>query len=126
MCVKVFLADDAEIMRRAIRSLLANREDIAVVGEASTFHETVQRSSELHPDLIILDVGMPDRGGASAAEVKSLLNNANILAITLGGAGVSNDLINGIGAAKLLDKMDLATQLIPTILEMGTVGHGSR
>jgi chemotaxis response regulator CheB len=126
MCVKVFLADDAEIMRRAIRSLLANREDIAIVGEASTFYETVQKSSELQPDLIILDVGMPDRGGASAAEVKGLLNNANILAITLGGDGVSDDLINGIGAAKSLDKMDLATRLIPTILEMGTVGHGPR
>jgi DNA-binding NarL/FixJ family response regulator len=126
MCVKVFLADDAEIMRRAIRSLLSNREDIAVVGEASNFHEMVRKSSELHPDLIILDVGMSDRGGASAAEVKGLLNNANILAITLGGDDVSHDLINGIGAAKLLDKMDLATQLIPTILEMGLDGHGSR
>ncbi len=37
MCVKVFLADDAAVMRKAIRSLLSDREDILVVGEASTF-----------------------------------------------------------------------------------------
>ncbi len=56
MCVKVFLADDAEVMRRAIRMLLSGREDMAVVGEASNFRETIQRAAELHLDLIILDV----------------------------------------------------------------------
>ncbi len=61
MCVKVFLADDAAVMRDAIRSLLSNREDISVVGEASNFVETIQKTTELHPDLIILDLNMPDR-----------------------------------------------------------------
>jgi DNA-binding NarL/FixJ family response regulator len=61
MCVRVFLADDAAVMRKAIRSLLSNRGDIAVVGEASDFRETIQKSSELQPDLIILDLSMPDR-----------------------------------------------------------------
>ena len=58
MCVKVFLADDAAVMRKAIRSLLSNREDISVVGEASNFRETIEKTSELHPDLIILDLNM--------------------------------------------------------------------
>ena len=61
MCVKVFLADDAAVMRNAIRSLLSNRQDISVVGEASNFLETIQKTTELHPDLIILDLNMPDR-----------------------------------------------------------------
>ncbi len=55
MCVKVFLADDAEIMRKAIRTLLSTREDIAVIGEASDFRETIQKTAELHPDLIIFE-----------------------------------------------------------------------
>ena len=50
MCVKVFLADDAEVMRKAIRRLLSDREDIAVVGEAANIRETIQRTAELHPD----------------------------------------------------------------------------
>ena len=41
MCVKVFLAHDAAVMRNAIRSLLSNREDMSVVGEASNFLETI-------------------------------------------------------------------------------------
>jgi DNA-binding NarL/FixJ family response regulator len=40
VCVRVFLADDADVMRRAIQRFLSNREDISVVGEASTFYET--------------------------------------------------------------------------------------
>jgi len=50
MCVRVFLADDAEVMRKAIRRLLSDREDIAVVGEASNIRETIQKTAELHPD----------------------------------------------------------------------------
>ncbi len=84
MCVKVFLADDAAVMRKAIRSLLSTREDISVVGEASTFLETIQKTTELHPDLIILDLNLPDRNHIAPSEAKRLLNGAKVLAITLG------------------------------------------
>jgi Response regulator receiver domain len=84
MCVKVFLADDADVMRKAIRSMLSNRDDISVVGKASDFYETIRKTAELHPDLIILDVNMPDRNRIAPTEVKSLLNGAKVLAITFG------------------------------------------
>ena len=45
MCVRAFLADDAEVMRRAIRTFLSAREDISVVGEASNFRETIQKNN---------------------------------------------------------------------------------
>ena len=118
MCVNVFLADDAEVMRNAIRRLLSGREDIAVVGEASNFRETIQKTAELHPDLIILDVNMPDKDCIAPTKVKGSLNGAKILAITLGADDVKQELLLGIGAAKLLDKMNLADQLIPAILEL--------
>ena len=60
MCVKVFLAEDSELVRKAIRILLSEREDITVVGEAATFSETVQRAAELQPDEIIFDLHMAD------------------------------------------------------------------
>ena len=84
MCVTVFLADDSEIMRKAIRRLLSDREDIGVVGEASVFRETIEKTSELHPDLIILDLNLPDRNHVAPSEAKRLLNGAKVLAITLG------------------------------------------
>jgi chemotaxis response regulator CheB len=117
MCVKVFLADDADVMRKAIRSLLSNREDISVVGEASNFLETVKKTSELHPDLIILDLNMPDRSHIAPSEAKRLLNGAKVLAITLGTENL-DELLDSVGAVRLLDKAELANELIPTILEL--------
>ena len=118
MCVKVFLADDAEVMRNAIRRLLSGREDITVVGEASNIRETIQKAAELHPDLIILDVGMPEKDCIAPTKAKGLLNGAKILAITLGADDVKEELLQDIGAAKLLDKMHLFNELTPAILEL--------
>jgi chemotaxis response regulator CheB len=120
MCVRVLLADDAEIMRKAIRNLLSTREDISVVGEASDIRETIQRTAELHPDLIILDVNMAHKNHIAPTEVRKLLNGTKVLAITLGIDDLDDldeKLLNIVGAVKLLDKMDLSDQLIPAILE---------
>ena len=116
MCQSV-LADDAAVMRRAIRLLLSNREDISVVGEASNFYETIQKTTELHPDLIILDLNMPDRNHIAPSEAKRLLNGAKVLAITLGADDVAEELSDSVGAVKVLDKADLADQLIPAVLK---------
>jgi len=120
MCVRVFLADDAEVMRKAIQRLLSGREDI--VGEASNIRETIQKTAELHPDLIILDVNMCDKDCTARTRVKGLLNGAKILAITLGADEVNEELLHGVGAVRLLDKMELANELIPAILELAPVG----
>jgi DNA-binding NarL/FixJ family response regulator len=120
MCVRVFLADDAEVMRKAIRKLLSTREDIAVVGEASDFRDIVQKTAETHPDLVILDVNMAHKNDIAPTEIRKSLNGAKVLAITLGVDDLDDldkELLNSIGAVKLLDKMNLADQLISAILE---------
>jgi DNA-binding NarL/FixJ family response regulator len=114
----VFLADDAAVMRKAIRSLLSNREDISVVGEASNFLETIQKTTELHPDLIILDLNMPDRNHIAPSEARRLLNGAKVLAISFGTDDRTRELLDSVGAVKFLDKMELANELIPAILEL--------
>jgi chemotaxis response regulator CheB len=121
MCVRVFLADDAEVMRKAIQRLLSSREDIVVVGEASNIRETIQKTAELHPDLILLDVNMCDKDCIAPTRVKGLLNGAKILAITLGADEVNEELLHGVGAVRLLDKTELANELIPAILELAPV-----
>jgi CheY-like chemotaxis protein len=88
------------------------------MGEASDFRETIQKSSELHPDLIILDLNMPDRNRIAKSDVRSLLNGAKVLAITLGADDMADELLDSVGAVKVLDKMDLADQLILAILEL--------
>jgi DNA-binding NarL/FixJ family response regulator len=118
MCVRVFLADDAAVMRRAIQRLLSDREDISVVGEASTFYETIEKTAALHPDLIILDLNLPYRNHIAPSEAKRLLNGAKVLAITLGTDDLKEELLASVGAVRLLDKMELANELIPAILEL--------
>jgi DNA-binding NarL/FixJ family response regulator len=121
MAVKILLADDAAIIRNGIRALLSNRADIAVIGEASSFRETIQKTAELHPDLIVLDVHLADEDHIALTEVKGLLNGAKVLAISFGSDEHTGELAASVGAVKLLDKMDLSDQLIPAILELGEV-----
>jgi len=121
MCVRVFLADDAEVMRKAIRRLLSGREDITVVGEAANIRETIQKTAELHPDLIVLDAHLAFETHTLPIEVKGLLNGAKVLAISLSKDDETREVAAGIGAVKLLDKMDLSDPLIPAILELGAM-----
>jgi len=103
MCVKVFLA---------IRALLSKRENITVVGEAATLSEAIQKTEELHPDEIILDLHMAD------GTKRQLSNGTKLLAIFVCQREEAEALDHEIGAVKLLDKMELAYELIPTILEL--------
>jgi two-component system, NarL family, response regulator DevR len=112
MCVKVFLADDAEVMRRAIRNLLSEREDIKLVGEAATFSEAIRKTTELQPDEIIFDLHMAE--GAK----EHLPTGPKVLAISVANDDEAKALAERIGASVLLDKMDLSEELIPTILEL--------
>ena len=110
MCVKAFLADHAEVMRKAIRGLLSECEDISLVGEASTFAETVQKAKELLPDEIVLDLRMTE------GENPRLLAGTKLLTISLANDDEAKALAENIGAAKFLDKMNLSQELIPAIL----------
>jgi DNA-binding NarL/FixJ family response regulator len=112
MCVRVFLAEDTEPMRKAIRILLGEREDIQVVGEAATFAETIQKTAELQPDEIIFDLHMADDAN------ERLPVGPKLLAISFANDDEAKELAESIGAAKLLDKMELANELIPAILEL--------
>jgi DNA-binding NarL/FixJ family response regulator len=118
--IKVLLADEAELMRRAIRFVLAQREGIKVVGEASSLEAAIQKATELGPHVVVLDLNMANRDHTPLTEVRSLLKGAKILGITFGSEGNTAELAYRIGAAKVLDKMDMMDELIPSILELGS------
>ena len=64
--VKVLLADDHTLLRSGVRALLERMPCVEVVGEASTGREAIDRAKALHPELILLDITMPDLGGLEA------------------------------------------------------------
>jgi DNA-binding NarL/FixJ family response regulator len=65
--VTVLLADDHPVVRQGLRTFLDLQPDIAIVGEAATGAEAVARAAELRPDIVLLDLVMPDGGGIEAA-----------------------------------------------------------
>ena len=64
--IRVLVADDHPIVRGGIVALLNSADDLTVVGEASTGLEAVALAIELEPDLVLMDLQMPELGGAEA------------------------------------------------------------
>jgi DNA-binding NarL/FixJ family response regulator len=73
MLISVFLADDHAVVRDGLRALLATQPDIRVVGDASDGREAVRQVEELHPDVAVMDIGMPELNGIDAAAQIRLL-----------------------------------------------------
>lgn len=61
--IRVLLADDHTLVRAGIRGLVANLPDVEVVGEAGDGHEALRLAETLHPDVVLLDIGMPGLNG---------------------------------------------------------------
>ncbi len=66
MTVRVVLADDQQLIRTALRMVMADIEDVEVVGEASTGVEAVALTEELGPDVVVMDIRMPEMDGIEA------------------------------------------------------------
>jgi two-component system response regulator DevR len=117
--IKILLADDSKVVRRGIRQLLSAQTEIAIVGEAASFAQTIQMASDLRPQVIVMDLHMPDDIAITPEEVKSRLSNDfRVLAISVWNDEDTKELAENLGAAVLLDKMDLASTLVPTIMQL--------
>jgi len=64
--VKILLADDHQILRQGLRTLLEKERDVQVVAEAQDGRTAVRLAKELAPDMVIMDIGMPDLNGIEA------------------------------------------------------------
>jgi two-component system response regulator NreC len=66
--IRILLADDHAILRSGLIRLLGEESDIEVVGEAENGREAVQKVQELHPDIVLMDIGMPVMNGMEATK----------------------------------------------------------
>jgi len=64
--IRLLIADDHTILRQGIRSLLEREPDIQVIGEAEDGHSAIRLSSELQPDVVLMDIAMPLLNGLEA------------------------------------------------------------
>jgi two-component system chemotaxis response regulator CheB len=117
--VSVLLADDSAIVRKAIKGILKEEPSIKLLGEADCFGQAISKAVELRPDVILLDLHMPDDNKFEIEFVKSQFNlcGSRVLAMSLLTDGTdSTRVADELGAAALLDKVDLHQTLIPAIL----------
>lgn len=82
--IRVLLVDDHTILREGIRSLLAEHEHLQVVGEASDGREAVEKVEELQPDVVLMDISMPELNGIQATKaIKERSPDTKILILTM-------------------------------------------
>ena len=81
--IRVLLTDDHAIVRKGVRALLATERDIQVVGEAGSGAEALAQAEALHPDVILMDLVMPELDGIEATrQITSKLPGTHILVLT--------------------------------------------
>ena len=81
---RVLLADDHKILREGLRTLLEQESDMQVVGEAENGRSSVKLAGELAPDVVIMDVAMPDLNGIDATRrITEAEPNAKVLALSM-------------------------------------------
>jgi len=115
-CFRILVADDHELVRRGIRVLLENHPGWEVSAEAKDGREAVQRANELKPDLVLMDIGMPNLNGIDAA--RQILANSpatHILILTMHYSQQVVQEVLAVGARGFLLKSDAGRDLISAV-----------
>lgn len=113
---RILVVDDFAPWRDQIRSLLDTRPEWTIIGEASNGQEAVEKATEMQPDIILLDVGMPFLNGIEAAKIiRQRCPHSRILFVTQDG---DNDIRNAamrLGAVSYVLKANTGTELLDAI-----------
>ena len=84
MSIRVLIADDHKIMLAGLRSLLEKQTDFEVVGEAENGRKAVQMAQEKTPDVVVMDVSMPDLNGIEATkQIIESLPDTRVIALSM-------------------------------------------
>jgi DNA-binding NarL/FixJ family response regulator len=118
--LRILIADDQPYIRRAVRALLESRPGWEVCGEASDGREAIRKTDELQPDIIVMDMFMPNLNGLEATrEIYGAHRDAKVLILTLHDLPDLSRAARDAGAKGLVLKSDSNLFLIPAIEAIG-------
>jgi signal transduction histidine kinase/CheY-like chemotaxis protein len=113
--IKVLLVDDHKILREGLVRLISNQMDIQVVGEASGGIQAIELARQLNPDLILMDISMPDMDGIKATRIiKREMPQIRIIGLSMFEDEVTPTMLDS-GAAGFISKTASTSELLRTI-----------
>ena len=114
--MRILIVDDSELVRRGVKALISSEKTWEVCGEAGDGREGIQKARELQPDLVLLDLSMPDVNGLEVARyLRQDLRTTKILIMS------QNDPLEllppaiAAGADGVIDKSRIGTDLLAAI-----------
>ena len=114
--IRILLADDHEIVRHGLRTLLESRQGWSVVGEASNGTQAVEKALELVPDVVVIDVGMPELNGLDAIRrIRDAVPQAEVIVLSVHDAEHVVRSALASGARAYLAKSDAGRDLIAAV-----------
>jgi DNA-binding NarL/FixJ family response regulator len=121
--LRIFLADDHTVMREGLKSLVNAQADMEVVGEADNGRTALQKAKELQPDVVIMDVSMPELNGIKVTEqLKRTCQKIKVLVLTAHDeSGYLRQLLQ-VGASGYVLKKAAAEELINAIRAVAAGG----
>jgi DNA-binding NarL/FixJ family response regulator len=111
--LRILVADDHEVVRKGIRTLLEARSDWEICGEASTGREALAKTARLKPDVVLLDITMPDLSGLEAIpEILQARPETKVVVLTMHDSGQMASKVLAAGARAMVLKSDAARDLV--------------
>src|SRR4051812_823106 len=113
MNVRVVVVDDQSLFRQAMAAVVGATEGFAVVGEAVSGEESITTCSELHPDLVLMDVNLPGiDGGEATRQLRALPSPPVVLLLSTYDADAGTAFMSDTGAAAYITKGEFGTDVL--------------
>ena len=118
MSIKILLVEDQKLMRIGIKSLFCDYPEMEVIGEAANGKEAIEKSKLIKPDVVLMDLGLPDMTGIEATK-QILEHNNNIRVIVLTSHITEEEVTASLqaGASAYIIK-DISTEFLMNIVKM--------
>jgi DNA-binding NarL/FixJ family response regulator len=113
---KILIADDSSVVREILREFLEDRGYVRVCGEAANGFQAIETAKKARPDMVLLDLSMPEMNGAEAASLlKKLMPDVRIVVFTMFSDDLRNSLASALGVDLVLSKPEGFRGLIEAI-----------